>query len=75
MTEESPAPVVRPAPDPARDARVARRRAEDARRAGRALDALLGDMREATLSDKCDFLGCSCCLQLDNLRRALANGK
>lgn len=33
--------VVRPAPDPARDARVAKRRADDARRAGRALDALL----------------------------------
>jgi hypothetical protein len=37
-----PAPrVVRPGPDPERDARVAKRRAEDARRAGRALDALL----------------------------------
>jgi hypothetical protein len=35
-----PPVVVRPAPDPARDARVARRRAEDARRAGRALDKM-----------------------------------
>lgn len=40
MTSD-PAPIVRPAPDPERDARVARRRAVDARRAGQALDALL----------------------------------
>jgi hypothetical protein len=42
FTAAAPRPVVRPAPDPARDARVAARRADDARRAGRALDALLG---------------------------------
>lgn len=36
--------VVVPAPDPARDARVAARRAADARRAGRALDRLIGEM-------------------------------
>lgn len=33
--------VVRPTADPERDARVARRRAADARVAGRALDALM----------------------------------
>jgi hypothetical protein len=37
------APVVVPPTDLARDARVAARRAADARRAGRALDALLAD--------------------------------
>lgn len=35
-------PVVRPGPDPARDARVARRREAAAARAGRALDRLPG---------------------------------
>jgi hypothetical protein len=40
------APIVRPGPDPDRDARVARRRASDARRAGQALDALLADRAE-----------------------------
>lgn len=40
--EERPAaPVVRPGPDPARDARVAKRRAADARRAGLALDQMV----------------------------------
>lgn len=37
---------VRIAPDAARDARVAARRAEDARRAGAALTALLGDVQQ-----------------------------
>jgi hypothetical protein len=41
MCSASSVLVVRPAPDPARDARVAARRADDARRAGRALDRLL----------------------------------
>lgn len=45
--EERPAaPIVRPGPDPARDARVAARRAADARRAGRALDRMLTDPPE-----------------------------
>lgn len=40
--DDRPYVPVRIAPDPARDARVAARRAADARKAGRALDALLG---------------------------------
>jgi hypothetical protein len=40
------APVVIPPADPARDARVAARRAADARRAGRALDRLIHDLFE-----------------------------
>lgn len=42
------------------DARVAKRRAEDARKAGRALDRLL--------EDRCDGLGCTCCGQLNDLQ-------
>ena len=60
MTESEgyrPVPV---APDPERDKRVAFRRAEDARRAGLALDRLLGE---------CDGLGCRCCNNLERLAR------
>jgi hypothetical protein len=56
------APIVRADPDPERDERVRRRRAADARRAGRALDALL--------ADNCSGLRCTCCGQLDDIRYA-----
>lgn len=50
-------------PDPARDARVAARRAEDARKAGAALVRLL--------ADRCDGLRCTCCGQLSDLQDAV----
>jgi hypothetical protein len=60
--------VPRPAgPDAARDARVAKRRAEDRAKATSALNRLIGEVA----TDRCDCLGCGCCPQMDEVRRLM----